>query len=100
MKRHIWLPIFLLIVSMTPVIASADTGAERDALAKVIHDLNALEAAIKQAEANANPDSRIRFRYDWLRQDLKQIKEGIQAHIDSPRAQPRSFPPLRGDYRR
>ena len=100
MKRHLWLPSFLLIGSMAPIIASADTGAERDALAKVIHDLNALEAAIKQAEANANPDSRIRFRYDWLRQDLKQIKEGIQAHIDSPRAQPRSFPPLRGDYRR
>ncbi len=100
MKRHLWLLSFLLIESMAPVIASADTGAERDALAKVIHDLNALEAAIKQAEANTNPDSRIRFRYDWLRQDLKQIKEGIQAQIDSPRAQPRSFPPLRGDYRR
>ncbi len=100
MKRHLWLPSFLLIGSMAPVIASADTGAERDVLAKVIHDLNALDSAIKQAEANANPDSRIRFRYDWLRQDLERIKEGIQAHIDSPRAQPRSFPPLRGDYRR
>ena len=67
---------------------------------KTIHELNALEPLIKRAEANAEQDSRIRFRYDWLRQDLKQIKDGIQSHIDSPRAQPRSFPPLRGDYRR
>lgn len=100
MKRHLWLPSFLVIGLLIPPITLADTGAERDALAKIIHELNALEAAIKQAEANANPDARIRFRYDWLRQDLKQIKDGIQSHIDSPRAQPRSFPPLRGDYRR
>ncbi len=100
MKCHLWLPSFLVIGLLISPIAFADAGAEREALAKIIHDLNTLEAAIKQAEANANPDSRSRFRYDWLRQDLKQIKDGIQSHIDSPRAQPRSFPPLRGDYRR
>ena len=65
-----------------------------------MHELNTLESLIKSAEANAEQDSRIRFRYDWLREDLKQIRNGIQSHIDSPRAQPRSFPPLRGDYRR
>ena len=54
----------------------------------------------KLAQMTLTRSARIRFRYDWLRQDLKQIKDGIQSHIDSPRAQPRSFPPLRGDYRR
>ena len=81
-------------------MALADADAERDALAKIIHELNALEPLIKQAEANADNDSRVRFHYDWLRQDLKQIRDGVQSHIDAPRAQPRSFPPLRGDYRR
>ena len=100
MKRHLWLPSFLIIgLAITPV-AFADADAEREALAKIIHELNTLESLIKSAEANAEQDSRIRFRYDWLRQDLKQIRNGIQSHIDSPRAQPRSFPPLRGDYRR
>ena len=46
------------------------------------------------------PDARIRFEHDWLRRDLDLMKDGIQSHIDAPRAQPRSFPPLRGDYRR
>ena len=100
MKRHLWLPSFLIIGLVVTPAAFADADAEREALAKVIHELNALESLIKRAEANAEPDSRIRLRYDWLRQDLKQIKDGIQSHIDSPRAQPRSFPPLRGDYRR
>ena len=100
MKRHFW-PSTLIILglSVTPAVF-ADADAEREALARIIHELNALEPLIKQAEANADEDVRIRFRYDWLRQDLKQIKDGIQSHIDSPRAQPRSFPPLRGDYRR
>lgn len=100
MKRHLWLPSFLIIgLAITPA-ALADVDAEREALAKIIHELNTLEPLIERAEANAEQDSRIRFRYDWLRQDLKQIRDGIQSHIDSPRAQPRSFPPLRGDYRR
>jgi RAQPRD family integrative conjugative element protein len=100
MKRHLWLPSFLIIGLAIAPAAFADAGAEREALAKIIHELNTLESLIKRAQANADQDSRIRFRYDWLRQDLKQIRDGIQSHIDSPRAQPRSFPPLRGDYRR
>ena len=89
MKRHLWLPSFLIIGLVVTPSAFADADAEREALAKVIHELNALDSLIKRAAANAEQDSRIRFRYDWLRQDLKQIKDGIQSHIDSPRAQPR-----------
>ena len=100
MKRHLWLLSFLIIGSLATPIAFADANAEREALARISHELNALEPLIKQAEANADQDSRVRFRYDWLRQDLKQIRDGIQSHIDAPRAQPRSFPPLRGEYRR
>lgn len=100
MKRQFWPSTFLILGLSVTQVAFADADAEREALAKVIHELNALDSLIKRAEANAEQDSRIRFRYDWLRQDLKQIKDGIQSHIDSPRAQPRSFPPLRGDYRR
>jgi RAQPRD family integrative conjugative element protein len=100
MKRQPWLPFLLIIGLVATPAALADADAEREALAKITHELNALEALINRAEANADKDTRIRFRYDWLRQDLKQIRGGIQSHIDSPRAQPRSFPPLRGDYRR
>ena len=100
MKRQFWLLDFLILgLSIAPV-AFADADAEREALAKIIHELNALDPLITEAEVNAEEDVRIRFRYDWLRQDLKHIKDGIQSHIDAPRAQPRSFPPLGGDYRR
>ena len=100
MKRQFWPSNFLILGLLVTQAAFSDADAEREALANIIHEINALEPIIKRAEANAEKDFRIRFRYDWLSLDLKQIKDGIQAHIDSPRAQPRSFPPLRGDYRR
>lgn len=79
--------------------AAASPDSEREALARLIHDIKALEPLVKAAESQASPDARIRFRYDWLRDDLNRIRSGIQDHIDAPRNEPRSFPPLRGDYR-
>ena len=78
----------------------ADADAEREALTRIVHELRAVESLITQAQTQADNDARIRFQYDWLRHDMDMLKDGIQAHIDAPRAQPRSFPPLRGDYRR
>jgi RAQPRD family integrative conjugative element protein len=80
-------------------IALADPDAEREALARLIHEIEALEPLIATAESQATPEARIRFRYDWLRQDLKRIRAGVQEHIDAPRNEPRKVPPLRGDYR-
>jgi RAQPRD family integrative conjugative element protein len=85
------------LFSSSSVLADAD--AEREALARLIHEINAIAPLIASAESQANPDARIRFRYDWLRQDLARIRAGLQEHIDAPRSEPRTFPPLRGDYR-
>ena len=84
---------------MTPALY-ADADAERDALTRIVHELQAVESLITKAQSQADNDARVRFQYDWLRNDMDMLKDGIQAHIDAPRAQPRSFPPLRGDYRR
>jgi len=90
----------LLSTALPTQIAVADTDGERAALARITHELETIEPLIREAESQANPDARIRFQYDWLRQDLDRIRLGIQAHIDTPRSEPRIFPPLRGDYRR
>lgn len=90
----------LLSTTLPMQSAIADADAEREALAWITHELDALEVLIRKAESQAEPDARIRFRYDWLRQDLSRMRQGIQDHIDAPRAEPRTFPPLRGDYRR
>lgn len=73
---------------------------ERAALARLIHEIDALSPLIEEAEREADPDARIRFQYDWLRVDLARMRMAIQEHIDAPATEPRSVPPLRGDYRR
>lgn len=88
-----------LMLAHAPV-ARADADAEREALAQIVHELALIESLVEQAEAAADADARIRFRYDWLRQDLERVCEGIQDHIDAPRSEPRPVAPLRGDYRR
>ena len=80
--------------------AVADADGEREALARIIHELETLEPLIGEAKSQANPDARVHFRYEWLRQDLSRIQQGLQEHINAPRSEPRTFPPLRGDYRR
>ena len=93
--------IFGLFGTVLPIpFALADADGEREALARIAHEIEAIQPLISQAASQANPDARIRFQYDWLRQDLDQIQRGIQEHINTPRAEPRTFPPLRGDYRR
>jgi RAQPRD family integrative conjugative element protein len=90
----------LLVVALPVQIAVADADGERAALARITHELQAIDPLIAEAAAQSNPDARVRFQYDWLRQDLERIRLGIQEHVDAPRSGPRSFPPLRGDYRR
>jgi RAQPRD family integrative conjugative element protein len=90
----------LLATALPVQFAVADADGERAALARINHELQAIEPLITEAASQASPDARIRFQYNWLRQDLDRIRLGIQEHIDTPRSEPRTFPPLRGDYRR
>ena len=90
----------LLGTALPVQFANADADGEREMLARIANEIEAIQPLIRQAASQSNPETRIRFQYDWLRQDLDQIKRGIQEHIDAPRAEPRTFPPLRGEYRR
>jgi len=91
------LAILLCLISVT---ALADSDGEHAALAQLIHELEALTPLLDTASSQAEPDTRIRFQYDWLRQDLARVRAGIAEHINAPRAEPRKVQPLKGDYRR
>lgn len=89
----------LLALTFIVPASLADADAERAMLARLLQEITLLEPLITRSEAEADPDARIRFQYDWLRQDLERVRAGIQAHLDAPRNEPRRVPPLRGDYR-
>ena len=88
------------VIGLQGPLAYADADTERQVLARIIHEIEILKPLLAEAKAAADPDSRIQFRYDWLKKDLERVRQGIQEHIDAPRAEPRSVAPLRADYRR
>lgn len=93
-------PFFIVLAVASSANAQATNYAERESLARLIHELDALYALVDEAQSNANPDSRIRFQYKSLRKDLAKIRLGIKEHLDSPTVEPREYAPLAGDYRR
>jgi len=99
-RNSIRLPLAVaLSCVLAPGWARADAEAEREALARLANEIQALEALIEEAEAQGG-DTRVRFQYGWLRQDLAQVVTGITEHLEAPLGAPRQFPPLKGDYRR
>ena len=95
MRKFLLLAIWLLVSN--PL--HADPEGERAALARVVHELDALAPIIADAQGQADTDANLRFEYAWLKDDLLRMKLGLREHMTATRNQPRSFPPLKGDYR-
>jgi RAQPRD family integrative conjugative element protein len=99
-KRNAPLVSAVLAALLAPCWAQADTDSEREALARLAHEIQALGGLVTEAEEQSPGGERFPFQYGWLRQDLAKIRGGIVEFLNAPRGEPRAFPPLRGDYRR
>lgn len=94
-------PILLLsFLFWQDAVADSAMSSEQQALLKIDRHLADLESLIDAAEQSADPDARIRFRYDWLRRDIAQVRKGVQVTIYKPLADKQASAPLHGDYRR
>jgi RAQPRD family integrative conjugative element protein len=78
--------------------AKADQDSEREELSRISYELQRLHSSVANASKQAPTGQRVRFRYDWLLRDLDLMRRGVDEHLDAPQ-QPRSVPPLKGDYR-
>lgn len=88
----------LASLAVLPCLVRADQDSEREALIRISYELQRLQAQIAEASKQAPTGERVRFRYDWLARDLTLVRQGVDEHLDAPQ-QPRTVPPLRGDYR-
>ena len=88
---------FLTIICLFP--AYAVTDGERLALQRLHSELTRIQEIIKAAEQNSNDQGRYLVDYDQLRRDLGQVRQGIEDILNSRRREPRSLPPIEGDYR-
>ena len=78
----------IIFIGLHCPLTLADADAERQALARIVHELELLKPLIAEASTAADADARIQFRYDWLKKDLERVRQGIEAHIDAPAAEP------------
>lgn len=93
-----WMLACLLAALASGAARASDVDLERENLARIAHEIERLQVMVQEAAQVTPSGQRVRFRYDWLQQDLKLLRDGVVEHADAPR-QPRPVPPLRGDYR-
>ena len=92
---HIALAIVLLLAAFT---MQADRDTERAALTRLVEEIERLEPLIARAERESEIHDRVRFRYDWLRRDLDEVKSGVESFLNDAEFTPRSFEPLQAEY--
>lgn len=75
------------------------TDGERTALYRLHHELIIIRPIIDEAEQNANNKTGTRVEYDQLRGDIQKIERGVVDILNSQQREPRTLPPIDGDYR-
>ncbi|MBV1928282.1 MAG: RAQPRD family integrative conjugative element protein [Gammaproteobacteria bacterium] len=90
--------LILFVAALSPP-TYAVTDQERSVLYRLNTELEAITTIIDEAQQAANPHARNLVDYHRLRADLKQISQGVVDAANAVRREPRSLPPIDGDYR-
>lgn len=97
--------VFPIRIFMLTLIAfhsdSFAAGAQDQQLSLLIRQLDTLDTLVKRASRDEAPESNTRYRFDYprLTQDIQRIRQGMQDYLSPSRAQPRDPAELVGDYR-
>lgn len=93
-------PAIICMVMILPSWAVADADGEREVLARLQQELQAVEALVLEAEQQADLTQKSTFAYHDLRRDLAAVQTGIQEYVAGSRRMPRVVEPLTGTYQR
>ena len=92
------------VVQLEPMHASAIlqrvATAEQRTLSRLATELRFILNLVRESQAHADPDARIRFDYGLLIRDLRNMIAGIEAHAVPSSASLDSIEPIPGDYLR
>ncbi|MBV1889284.1 MAG: RAQPRD family integrative conjugative element protein [Proteobacteria bacterium] len=88
-----------LILTLLSAPTYAITDQERSVLRRLNTELGIVTNIINEAQQAANRLDRRQVDYQRLIDDLEKIQQGILDAINAERREPRSLPPLDGDYR-
>ena len=82
------------------VILQRVATAEQRTLSRLATELRFVLNLVRESQAQADPDARIRFDYALLIRDLRNMIAGIEAHAVSNTASLDFIDPIPGDYQR
>ncbi|WP_101757284.1 RAQPRD family integrative conjugative element protein [Oceanicoccus sp. KOV_DT_Chl] len=88
-----------LILALLSAPTYAITDQERSVLQRLNTELGTVTKIIDEAQQAANQRDRRQIDYQRLSDDLQKIQQGILDAINSERREPRSLPPVDGNYR-
>jgi RAQPRD family integrative conjugative element protein len=80
--------------------ALADEAPERERLAALVRQIELIDR-LAEGAAQAAPQGQTRYRFDYLRlrEDLARVRAGVQDYLIPLRAQPRDPAPLVAHYK-
>ena len=87
-----------LILALLSAPTYAITDQERSVLQRLNAELGTITNIINEAQQAANQRDRRQLDYQRLSDDLQKIQQGILDAINAERREPRSLPPVDGDY--
>lgn len=96
MRMTVIYPLTALLVTTA---AYGITDPERAALSRLRLELESMSTIVDEAEQQAIPHDRESVRYQRLRDDLEKVLQGVDDAKNAERREPRSLPPIDGDYR-
>lgn len=79
-------------------ITFADTEQMHTTLARIDTILTQINPLINLAKQQEDPNTRVKFQFEALRQDISLIQSGIGQALNRVSIQPRTVAPLVGDY--
>lgn len=96
-------------LSLAASVAFASPELERVYLLQMKHQIEAIKTTLIAAKKEQNPEARVVFHYTsyrdakglWhngLLEDLEQMETGIQEKLEGVSIEPRTVPPIAGDY--
>lgn len=88
---------FIALLAYSP-ITYANTAQMHETLSRIKAILSQINPLINLAKQQQDPNVRIQFQFEHLRQDVSKIQQGILAAINRVSIQPRVVKPLSGDY--
>ena len=71
---------------------------EAKAIQTLLHELQALDQLISDAETKQDVQATIKFQYQGFRDDLLIIRHGLQRALNQKDQTPNKLPPLRGQF--